>query len=259
MMSAAESEFPVVGRRMLADEVYERLLEILIDGRIPADAPVSIDGMARQLAVSPTPVREALARLEATGLVHRVALKGYRVAPILTPEELGKLMDARRIIEGANARIAASTSDPTFVEELGASIRALEVAPHGPGFAELRPYWRADEQFHRLIALRADNPFLLHAFEALGGQVQRFRLYGRSGVTDAAQAVAEHSAILDALRRNDEDAAAAAMEAHITEARRRALRDREEKLDERARRPEHDGGVEPASDDGMNSSVGQTP
>lgn len=230
MVSMAQAGMRVVGRRVLADEVYERLLEFLMDGRIEADAPVSIDGMARQLAVSPTPVREALARLESTGLVHRVALKGYRVAPILTPAELGKLMDARRIIEGANASIAAVAATQPFLEALDASVVALRTAPHGPGFLEMRPYWRADEQFHRLIAMQADNPFLLHAYESLGGQVQRFRLYGTSGVTDAAQAVAEHQAILDGIRAGDAGGAAAAMEAHIGCARDRALRDREEKL-----------------------------
>lgn len=50
-----------VSRQVLADHVYEALLVALMDGRLEAGTPVSIDGMARELDVSPTPVREALA------------------------------------------------------------------------------------------------------------------------------------------------------------------------------------------------------
>ena len=77
-----------VSRQVLADHVYEELLASLMDGRLEPGTAVSIDGTARELDVSPTPVREALARLEHTGMVRRVALKGYRVAPVFTREDL---------------------------------------------------------------------------------------------------------------------------------------------------------------------------
>ena len=69
-----------VSRQVLADHVYEELLASLMDGRLEPGATVSIDGTARELDVSPTPVREALARLEHTGMVRRVALKRLRRA-----------------------------------------------------------------------------------------------------------------------------------------------------------------------------------
>jgi DNA-binding GntR family transcriptional regulator len=235
-MTAGEAG-PTVGRRMLADEVYERLLEFLMDGRLPAGAPASIDRLARDLSVSQTPVREALARLEATGLVHRVALKGYRVAPPFTPDELGKLMEARRVIEPANAGMAAVRVTDRFRADMDDAMAELRSAPRGPSFAEIRPYWRADERFHRLIAAQADNPFLLHAFESLGGLVQRFRLYSGTGVTDADRSIAEHDAVLAALKDRDPQAAAAAMEQHIVHVGERALRDRFERVE-----PEQVGG-----------------
>jgi len=92
--AVARPGFPV-SRQVLADHVYEALLEWLMDGRLEPGAAVSIDGMARELDVSPTPVREALARLEHTGMVRRVALKGYRVAPVFTREDFAELMEAR--------------------------------------------------------------------------------------------------------------------------------------------------------------------
>src|SRR6476660_10157017 len=100
-----------VSRQVLADHVYEALLVALMDGRLEAGTPVSIDGMARELDVSPTPVREALARLEATGMVRRTALRGYRVAPLFTADQIADLMDARLAIEPANAFMACGHSD----------------------------------------------------------------------------------------------------------------------------------------------------
>ena len=71
-------------RNVLADDVYELVKAMVMDHVIRPGARVSIDGLARELAVSPTPVREALARLESDGLVLKEPLKGYRATPLLT-------------------------------------------------------------------------------------------------------------------------------------------------------------------------------
>ena len=63
-------------RAALSDSVYDALRASIVDGGYGPDEPVRIDVVARELEVSQTPVREALARLEATGLVVRAALRG---------------------------------------------------------------------------------------------------------------------------------------------------------------------------------------
>ncbi|MFP7760201.1 GntR family transcriptional regulator [Marisediminicola sp. LYQ134] len=216
---------PTGGQRrlMLADHVYDELLTALIDGRYSGGSPLSIDGLARELEVSQTPIREALARLESTGLVRRTALKGYRVAPLFTTEELAELTDARLVIEPVNAYLACQRVDDELVARLQDSIDDLAASPTGPSFAEFRGYWEADERFHRLIAEHAHNQFLLSAYRALGGQVQRFRLFVGLGVTDAEHAIAEHTAILEAFARGDADEAREAMRRHIGGVKRRSL------------------------------------
>ncbi len=67
-------------RAALSDSVSAALRARIVDGSYGPGEPVRIDIVARELEVSQTPVREALARLEATGLVVREALRGYRVA-----------------------------------------------------------------------------------------------------------------------------------------------------------------------------------
>lgn len=212
-------------RRVLADYVYEELLASLVDGRQEPDATLSIDGLARDFNVSPTPVREALARLEHTGMVRRVALKGYRVAPLSTAKELAQLVDARLVIEPANAEMACSRVTPELLNELRETIDRLGTAQTGASYAEFRDYWRADEDFHQLIAENADNPFILAAYKTLGGQVQRFRYFAGLGVTDAESAISEHTAILEAFLAGDPEQARAAMIDHLKGVKARSVRD----------------------------------
>ena len=212
-----------VNRQVLADHVYQELLASLMDGRLQPGASVSIDGTARDLDVSPTPVREALARLEHTGMVRRVALKGYRVAPVFTREDFAELMEARLAIEPVNARLACERLTPEQLAELEQAVADLRKAPRGPSFAEYRDYLEADERFHRLIARHSGNQFMVAAYESLGGQIQRFRLFAGAGITDAECAIAEHQAVLDAFASGEPEKAAAAMAEHVQKVRGRSI------------------------------------
>ncbi|WP_380174211.1 GntR family transcriptional regulator [Kineococcus sp. DHX-1] len=213
-------------RESLADSVHSSLLAWLMDGNAGPGEPLSIDGLARTLGVSPTPVREAMARIERTGLVERVAMRGYRVAGLLTPAEVEELMDARLLLECHNAAAAAARVDDALLARLQDTVRRMEDAPKGPSFADYQDYHRADNEFHRLLNRAGGNTFLADAFEALNGQVQRFRLrLVGDGVTDAETAIEEHGALLRALRARDSAAAADLMREHLEAVRSRALAD----------------------------------
>ncbi len=212
-------------RQVLADHVYDDLMLALVDGRLEADSPLNIDALAREMEISPTPIREALARLESTGLVVRAALRGYRVAPLFTVDELTELMEARELLEPENAFRACSRASARLLDELEQSISDLRSAPVDRGGESIKPYWEADERFHRLIAEGAGNRFLLAAYTALGGHVQRFRLFGGLGVSDASHAIAEHGLILAAMRAGDAELARATMHDHICSVRLRSIAD----------------------------------
>ena len=213
------------GRQVLADGVYEQIRALIMNDGIEPGARVNIDEIARELGVSGTPVREALARLEATGLVTRIAMRGYRVAPTLSTEELAELMDARLAIEPVTALRACRRATPALIEALDRSIADLRNAPTGPLSAQYREYWQADRRFHDLIAESADNRFLLMAYNCLGGQVQRFRLFTGLGVTDAEYAIKEHTTILAAFRSREPKKARRAMVKHLRGVRARSIKD----------------------------------
>src|SRR5690606_29924397 len=63
----------VITPRLIADDVYAQLMSLIMDGHVEPEQPLSIDALAREFGVSSSPIREALARLESTGLVRRYA------------------------------------------------------------------------------------------------------------------------------------------------------------------------------------------
>lgn len=214
-------------RRALADIVYEIVIQRFMDGSLEPGQPLNIDALAREVQVSQTPIREALARLEHTGLVRREALRGYRVAELFSETELVNLMEARLVLEPVLAGLAATRMDTATLARLAQTLEDLESVANVPEDVGFGPYWSVDELFHGIVATTAANPFLLRAHEALGGQIQRFRFFGELGHSDAEFAAAEHRVIFEALRDGDSDRAEAAMRSHIEGARDRAIRDRQ--------------------------------
>ncbi|MBR8743220.1 GntR family transcriptional regulator [Nocardiopsis sp. MG754419] len=224
-----------VARRALRDGVYEAILEKLLDGSAPPGSSLGIDSLARELAVSPTPVREALVQLEHTGLVSRVALKGYRVAPPMTPDQLEELFDMRTILEvAAVERAAAHASDllpelrVAHAQHVLAAHKVQKVRGSGgtpPDYTDLRAYFAADWEFHLTIIRAAGNRFLTQSAESLSAHVHRLRQTAQHGTMDMDQAIAEHTAILAAFESGDPATLRTAMRDHLEAVARRATAD----------------------------------
>ncbi|MCD2498811.1 MULTISPECIES: GntR family transcriptional regulator [Microbacterium] len=220
-----------IERRGLRDHVYDRILRLLLSGEAAPGARLSIDTIARQLDVSPTPVREAMVQLERTGLVTREALKGYRVAPPLGVEQLRELFDARIMLESRAARLATPAS-PAMLAELRAAEeahrrigeRVITSLRAGDTDVELTTaYFAADAAFHRVVFDHCGNRYLSDMSESLGAQLHRMRQSVLHGVTDVREAIAEHEAIADAFAGEDPDAPERLMQHHIEQVRARSL------------------------------------
>ena len=93
-------------------------MELVMDQHIGAGARVNIDLVARPLNFSPTPVREALARLEMDGLVIKEPLRGYSVTPMLDTKNFNDLYHVRRLLEPFAARSAAERRDDKVLRVL---------------------------------------------------------------------------------------------------------------------------------------------
>lgn len=208
-----------------ADRVYDLLVERFMEGQWAPGEAINIPSLARDFEVSQTPIREALARLEHTGLIVREALRGYFVAPPFSESDLKKLSEARVVLEPALTRETGNRVTPEFLDELGKTVEELEASTQQEGAAFAERYWAADERFHVMIASMSANPFLEAAYSALSGQLQRLRLVANLSPEDAAHAASEHRAVWEALQRRDADGAARLMTDHIRASTARALDD----------------------------------
>src|SRR5690606_3970739 len=100
-LATVYSARPLAKSQGLSEHVHQALLQMLVQGVLKRGMVLRIDLLAKTLDVSPSPVREALARLATTGLVLHEPRKGYTIAPPIERKQLAELNDARRPIEVA--------------------------------------------------------------------------------------------------------------------------------------------------------------
>ena len=181
---------------------------------------LNVDALAREMAVSTTPLREALAGLAARGLVLNEAFVGFTVAPMPNNAFLRDLYDTRLRLEPWLAGQAAVRAAPEIIARLRASLRDMGAhVRHGP-WKQHRTHAAADEAFHAAIAEAAGNRPAQQALTALNAQIHASRLYMASQ-QGAEETTREHEAILAALLRQDARGAEAAMAHHLEESRER--------------------------------------
>ena len=220
-------------RQTLSDSVYDAVMELVMDQHIEAGARVNIDLVARQLNVSPTPVREALARLEMDGLVVKEPLRGYSVTPMLDTKNLNDLYDVRRLLEPFAARRAAERRDENVLRVLDRELTEMrrlvdtssesdEGTYHGYSAFALQ-----DARFHEAIAGTSGNGLLSDTLRRLRSHLRLYRLYHQYYTRAIGGAtVVEHERIVDAIRAGDAGGAEAAMLDHIDRSRERSERAR---------------------------------
>lgn len=207
-------ELTLEPRSMLRDQVYDAIKGMLMDQTLEPNARLSIDGMARKLGVSPTPVREALTKLESDGLVAKRPHAGYTVAPLMDESTLDNLFDIRLLLEPAAANRAARNVSAEQVAELRALLDQMAIRPAGENYKGYRDFAVLDAQLHRLIADASGNPLISDALTRLHTHTHSYRLYFKVGI--AEDAMLEHQLIVHTIAAHDGKGAEQAMRRHIT-------------------------------------------
>jgi len=208
-------------RQILTDDVYEAVKALVMDHVMAPGARVSIDGLARRLGVSQTPIREALARLEAVGLVTKEPLRGYSATPLPTRADVQDLFQFRLLIEPWAAARAAELASHSDHARIAAEIASCPEAPPADGYEVFKALAAHDNRFHLLLAALGGNRQLRVALERTHCHLHIFRLYPAGG--GGAQTLAEHRLIAAAVTRGSRAAAEQAMRDHLVNARDRLL------------------------------------
>jgi DNA-binding GntR family transcriptional regulator len=206
-------------RSILGDEIYELIKSRLMDNLLEPGSRLSIDGLARDFACSPTPVREALARLESDGLVTKRAHHGYTVAPLMDTKSFDELFRVRLLLEPAAASWAAALATRPQIRNLEDLIAEMEEPADGAGYDSYKAFAAQDAAFHVAIAAASGVHLMVDILERLRPHSQLYRLHYETGI--ATDTVIEHQLVLDAVIQHDEAAAEAAMSRHLHAARAR--------------------------------------
>jgi GntR family transcriptional regulator, transcriptional repressor for pyruvate dehydrogenase complex len=228
--------------RTLALELVESIGDRIRDGRAaPGDKLPTEAAIMADYGVSRTVVREAISKLQASGLVetrHGVGTfvvglgdaASFRIAPeqMATLRDVVAMLELRIGIETEAAALAAARRTAANLRDMRAAVAAFAAA-----VAAGRDAVGPDFQFHLEVARATQNARFSELIGSLGATIiPRARLGGASAGDDQQaylmRANAEHESILDAIASQDADAARAAMRTHLANSRERRRRAAEE-------------------------------
>jgi DNA-binding GntR family transcriptional regulator len=183
---------------------YETLRKAILSGQLEPGEKLVIDRLSTEMGLSQIPIRAAIQRLQAEGLVVIHPHASAMVAS-LPPEKIDEIFCLLESLERAAFRSACQKRTEAALEELAELVRQMDEAIQEPDASA----WLAlNRAFHRRIATAAGMPLLLDFTNRVLDEWQRISQYYFSNVTSARlpRAQLEHHQILDLLRRRDGDA-----------------------------------------------------
>jgi DNA-binding GntR family transcriptional regulator len=197
--------------------VADHLRTAILDGELRPGDWLRQKRIAEELGVSPMPVREALTKLAAEGVVEHVPYRGARVAAFST-DDVSDLYANRALLEGMATAAAAQNITP---EEL-AELRDLQSRMRGELTSErLSEYSRLNRRFHRVLYVASRRDYLVQALDRIWSAFPTMMMSyyaqttSRTLVEREAQDWEEHAAIIAALAAGDGERAEELMRQHI--------------------------------------------
>jgi DNA-binding GntR family transcriptional regulator len=220
-----------------AERALATLRDLIMGGELAPGARLGEVELADRLGVSRTPVREALSRLAAEGLVEIAPNRGARVVT-WTVAELEGVFDLRAVLEPQLTAHAVPNAAAADVDELDALARRMhEVGTPGPG-QDLDALVPLNRAFHdRLVALAAHPTQATALAAAIHPPIVR-RNFLNYDEASLRRSLAHHSEIVAALRAGDPEWARAVMTSHIANARAVMVRAARVQIAEQAAREE---------------------
>lgn len=204
---------PAVDRRgrTLAEVLRVQIADDIVDGKIEPGAPLDEQALAQRFGVSRTPVREAIRELAASGLVEAQA---HRAAIVARPtaDRLKQMFDVMAELEALCAGLSAAHMTLVERRKLQSLHAALRELMNG---GDPSSYNEVNEAFHSAIYAGSHNAYLAEITLTTRKRLSPFRRAQFRSLGRLALSYQEHDRVVNAILRGDQDAAAAAMRAHI--------------------------------------------
>jgi DNA-binding GntR family transcriptional regulator len=187
-------------KQTLASAIYGQLRDEILTGGIDPESRLNIRELCGRFSVGLSPMREALSRLSAEGLVQQSDNRGFSVMPV-SVAELQDLTQARCWVNEIGLRRSIETKDPAWEETVLLSFHRLSRTPRHlvPGSSDRNPAWeRAHRAFHRALVAACDSPWLIDTCERLFEAAERYRHLARIAGISRGSLEGEHRAIMEA-------------------------------------------------------------
>jgi len=205
----------------MREQMYEALKGLILDNTYRPRSVLAIDRLAEEFGVSATPVREALVRLEADGLVELIPNKGAQVIDI-REEDVHHIWEMRMLLEPYASRESSIAVDMAEVDRLEADIQRLSTTPNDD---EL--YVSTDLRLHEMMYLHVHNELLKESIRRIHQMAQRIRFFAEHSPEMhekvVRQVINEHLGILAAVRTGKPDRVEPLLRAHLANGEKRTL------------------------------------
>lgn len=195
-----------------ADRAYLHLKQRILSRDYAGGSLLTEGEVADAVGVSRTPVREAMLRLSAEGLLRLYPKRGALVVS-LGADEVRDILEARELIETHAVELVLDLAEGGLLDELDA--RLAEMRRHVRG-RDVQGFIRADREFHRAIVAAAGNSILTKLYDSLRDrQLLMGAVLMRGAPGLSAASVEEHALILDAMRAGDRTVLRQAVMGHL--------------------------------------------
>ena len=196
-----------------SDQAYARLREDIIDWRLEPGTVLAEVELSERLGVSRTPVREALGRLLAEGLVAAQGGRGVVVSAV-SVLNIAQVFELRQALEQRLARLAANGRDAGVFEALAEEFRT---APALLEREDREDYYALVERLDGAMDAAAANPYLSAALRTVRPHLARVRRISQDNPERLVAAAREHLLIVEAIAAGDAELAASATHVHLHE------------------------------------------
>ena len=200
----------------LSEKAYYLIKEKIVTLELAPSSVIDAPALMEEMVLGRTPIREALQRLAAEGLVNIVPRRGMFVADI-SITDLQKISEVRIVLESFCVRLAAQRATAGQIAEMEAILQDLERVPNG----DARALMVIDERAHTLLYQAADNEFLAGILGRLYAPSLRLWCLTLDRLGDVREAIEQHREIAEALKERDGARAEALMQQHIAEFQQR--------------------------------------
>lgn len=198
-------------RKTLADRAFAQLRGAIVSGKLPPGAPLHLEPLARELSMSPMPIREAIRRLGTMGLVQQNPHRSAYVSHV-SRDDLRDVFHMRFALESLAVGLAVEQWTDSAAEPVVAS---LSRAVHAEQKEDFDAVWVADQEFHLALYAAAGSPWLIRLMTPLWETSERYHRLAGLPMRDFSERHADHLAILDACILRDGYLAATRLSEHL--------------------------------------------